>query len=96
VEGGVDWVVKPGEAVPIAAVAESHDAGLDVAVTYRVYPEASSERVREARIVETAGQAVLHVPENAVTGDQIHVIVKAQNNGHHRLVHYQQVILTVA
>ena len=40
--------------------------------------------------------AMLTVPETATSGDQLHVIVKAEAEGHHRLVHYQQVIITVA
>ena len=34
-------------------------------------------------------------PESALPGDKLHVVVKAQQAGEFRLVHYQQVILTV-
>ena len=41
------------------------------------------------------GVFTLTVTGTAAPGDQIHLIFKAQADGHHRLVHYQQVIVTV-
>ena len=44
---------------------------------------------------ETDAQALVQIPDDAASGDRIHVIVKAQGDGHHRLCYYQQVIVTV-
>jgi len=39
--------------------------------------------------------AIFTIPRQAAPGGTLHIIVKAQTCGHHRLVHYQQVIVTV-
>ena len=96
VEGGLDRNVAAGETVTVAAVATCPDAGLETTVTYRVYNEASAECAKAATLEVVDGKAQVTIPAEAVAGDTIHVIVKAQSNGHHKLAHYQQVILTVA
>ncbi len=48
-----------------------------------------------ALVLLCAAGYMLIVPAQAVSGDQIHMIVKAQSEGHHRLVHYQQEIITI-
>lgn len=85
VEPGLDLCAKPGETVSLKASS-------DAAVTFRVYGEASAPCAKE--IVMDGG--TFTVPESAKAGDKIHVIVKAQAGGHFRLVHYQQVIITIA
>lgn len=35
------------------------------------------------------------VPEDAESGDTIHLVVQAKDDGEHTLTHYQQVIVTV-
>ena len=55
--------------------------------------KADSSDLDKADVFATAQ---LQIPQDARPGDQIHVIVKAQADGHYRLVHYRQVIVTVA
>ena len=44
---------------------------------------------------EAVREFSVHIPETASPGDRLHIIVRAESEGHHRLVHYQQVIVTV-
>ena len=60
-----------------------------------IYKEASSESAQTAVLKQDGNEASLTVPETSKPGDQIHVIVKAQADGAHRLVHYQQVVICV-
>ena len=39
--------------------------------------------------------AEIIIPEEAEDGSELHVVVKAQADGHHRLVHYQQVVIRI-
>lgn len=91
---GLDFQAAPGESLALTAEAASPD-GANVTVTFRIYKEASAACAAEAALAVDGCKACLTVPASAKAGDQIHVIVKAQADGHHRLVHYQQVIVTV-
>ena len=91
---GVDIDAAAGETVELNAETSSPD-GANVEVTFRIYPEASAKCASEAELCAEGGEVKLNVPSSANSGDQIHVIVKAQADGHHRLVYYQQVIITV-
>lgn len=90
-QDGVDYTACPGGSVELRAAASSPDS-LPVAVSYRIYQEASSA----AASVEAAGErAVVTVAADAVPGSEVHVVVKAQSGGHHRLTHYQHAIIHV-
>ena len=93
---GLDFIAEPGETVVLHAKAENPDGGA-VAVTFRIYEEASAHCAKEAEaeLLQEDCAAAITIPASAKTGDQIHVIVKAENDGHHRLTHYQHVIITV-
>lgn len=88
--GGLDRSASAGSSVTLCAEAKSPD-GAAVDVSFRLYREASAA---EAALRASGCEAVLTLPETASPGDRFHVIVKAQARGHHRLVHYQQVIVT--
>lgn len=94
IEEGVDLTAKPGQTISLHAKAGSPD-GAAVAVSFRVYADASAECAKQAILNQNVECAELTIPEGAVSGDKIHVIVKAQAGGHYRLVHYQHVIITV-
>ena len=97
VEGTLDREAKAGDVVELRAEAEVHDAaGTAAAISFRIYEEASSACAKKASLTAQDQVAALQIPEDAQPGDQIHVIVKAQTSDHHRLTHYQQVIVTVA
>ena len=64
-------------------------------VTARVYQEASAPCAAETALRREGDAFRVCVPKSARPGDQIHLIFKAQAEGHYRLVHYQQVILSV-
>ncbi len=91
---GTDLSVLPGEAVTLHAQASSPDDSR-VRITFRIYSEVSAQWAEKVVLNVQDGMAVFAVPEHAKKGDVLHIIVKAQAGGHHRLTHYQQVIVTV-
>ena len=87
---------KPAE--ELRTEAEEKDPGVrreDTAVSWRIYSEASASCAKDIALKEEQEGVSLIIPENAKTGDRIHVIVKAQAAGKHKLTYYQQVIITV-
>ena len=94
IDEGTDVTAAPGETVILHPRASSPD-GVKVAVTARVYPEASAACAAET-IVAAEGEGIsVTLPENAKEGDRIHVVFRAQADGRFRLTHYRQVIFTV-
>jgi hypothetical protein len=91
---GTDLSASVGETVTLHAEATSPDADA-VNITFRVYTDASAAWAGEVSLNVQDDTAIFTIPVQAVPGDQLHIIVKAQAEGHHRLVHYQQVIVTV-
>ena len=67
----------------------------DIAVSWRIYSEASASCAKEIALKEEAEGVTLLIPESAKPGDRVHVIAKAQAAGKHKLTYYQQVIITV-
>lgn len=67
----------------------------NIDVSFKLYLDGSAGCAADA-VLETSGDNVsLAIPANAVSGDKIHIVVKAQNAGYYKLVHYQQIIVTV-
>lgn len=91
---GLDLTAEAGATVVLHADAISPDAAA-VQITFRVYTDASAEWAGEVSLNIQDGASTFTIPEQAVPGDMLHIIVKAQAEGHHRLVHYQHVIVTV-
>ena len=91
---GVDMTARAGDHVMLHAKAFSPD-GADVTVSFRTYPEASSDCAKDVIINQNNSDADIEIPANANLGDKIHIIVKAETQSHYKLVHYQQVIITV-
>lgn len=91
---GTDLSAGAEETLTLHAEAFSPDAAT-VQITFRIYTDASAEWAEAISLDVQDGAAAFTIPAQAVTGDTIHIIVKAQAEGHHRLVHYQQVIVTV-
>ena len=91
---GLDQTIKPGETMKLHASAESPD-GDAVVIRAWIYNEASAACAAETKLICDGSDVQVRVPSEAAPGEQIHVIFKAQAQGHFRLVHYQQVIITV-
>ena len=91
---GVDITAAPGEQVTLHVQAVSPD-NLRVHVRPRIYLEASAACAADAELTYSGKVAFVRVPKDAKSGDRIHVIYRAQTDGHFRLVHHQQVIITV-
>ncbi len=91
---GTDFTVTPGQKLHLTALASSPD-GAEVTVSFRIYAEASAPWADKALLHQQGTEAELTIPPEAVPGEMLHVIVKAQAGGHHRLTHYQQVIVRV-
>lgn len=94
VQEGLDFRLSAGETLTLHAEASSPDSR-KVAVSFCIYQDASAPCAKEASLTAEDGTAQITLPGTAVSGDQIHVIVKAQNEGYYKLTHYQQVIITV-
>ena len=91
VKEGLDITAAPGEKVTLHALA----APEDTAVTWHIYKEASAACAKETALSQEQDVLSLTLPQSAKSGDRIHVIVKAQAGGKHRLTYYQQVIITL-
>lgn len=95
IQEGLDFTVSAGDTLTLHAAASTRDAH-SVSVSYRVYKEASASCAEAVSLSFQEGTAEISIPEQAKSGDRIHIVVKAQTDGHYKLTHYQQVILTVA
>ena len=93
-EDGIDRKAGAGETIELNAKAVSTDH-CGVSVSFRIYEEPGAECSKEAALQAEGSKARLTIPETAKAGDQIHVIVQAMADGHHKLTRYQQVIVTV-
>ncbi len=92
---GTDLTAAPGERVSIHPIAEAADEDAKVMVFCRIYPEVSAPGSVFVSVSSCGDCAELTVPKSAESGDEFHLIVKAQADGHFRLVRYQQVIIKV-
>jgi len=86
---GLDFRLAPGEALTLHAEAE------DAEISFRIYPEASAGWAKEVPMHIQDRMARITIPGGAVSGDHLHIIVKARSKDHYRLTHYQQVIIEI-
>lgn len=91
---GTDFAATPGQKLHLTASATSPD-GDAVAVFFGIYAEASAPWATDLLLHQRSTEAELTIPAEAKSGDVLNVIVKAQASGHHRLTHYQQVIVKI-
>ncbi|MDO4284896.1 MAG: DUF1593 domain-containing protein [Eubacteriales bacterium] len=91
---GTDLTASAGSAVRLHAAAKDPD-GEAVTISFRIYEEASEVRGAKVQTVSAEAEALLLIPESAERGETLHVIVRAQKGGAHRLTHYQQVVVRV-
>lgn len=89
-----DLTAAPGQRLTLHAQAQCPD-GFGVQTDFRIYREISAPWAEIGHVSAEQNSAVIDIPANAVSGDVLHVIVRAQSMGHHRLVRYRRVIITV-
>ena len=94
VREGLDFSAAPGAQLELHPQAQSPDHA-PLRITARVYLEAGAPCSPETVLSLEGDTARITVPAEGKPGDRIHVIFKAQAEGRFRLVHYQQVIITV-
>lgn len=105
VKEGLDLSAAPGEVLTLHGEAEDPD-GDEVQITWWQYADADTyeeekddKGQREALEVEVSdsvpGEAYILIPEDAKSGDTIHLIAEAKDSGEHNLRSYQRVIITV-
>ena len=96
VEGGVDVTAAAGEKLKLKAIASDPD-GDYVTVNWTHYADADTYDGDTGLTLKGAASDMVSftVPEDAESGDTIHLIVQAKDDGEHTLTHYQQVIITV-
>ena len=91
---GLDVSAPAGTTLTLHAdVTDPDHTGVEL--SWRIYKEAGSACAENAAPDASEDAVKITVPADAKSGDRIHVIAKAQSGGHHRLVHYQQIIITV-
>ncbi|WP_428666019.1 nucleoside hydrolase-like domain-containing protein [Runella sp.] len=86
--------VKAGQKIALTANATDPD-GHTVSYTFWHYREAGTSP-EKANIEVTGAKAAVQIPQNAKSGDTIHIIVEGKDNGEPALIRYQRVILTVS
>lgn len=89
-----DLEVRAGKQVELSAVVSDPD-GNAVTVRWWNYREAGSYNGAVELSGDDSADIVVHVPADAVSGQTIHVIVEALDDGSPALKGYQRVILTV-
>lgn len=96
VEGGTDVTAAAGEVVKLKAIASDPD-GDYVTVKWNHYSDADTYEGEAGLTLKGAASDMVSftVPADAKSGDKIHLIAQAQDDGEHTLTHYQQVIVTV-
>lgn len=96
VEDGVDVTAAAGEKLKLKAIASDPD-GDYVTVNWTHYADADTYDGDTGLTLKGAASDMVSftVPEDAESGDTIHLIVQAKDDGEHTLTHYQQVIITV-
>lgn len=94
VEEGIDFSVEKGSAISFTAKTYDPD-GDDVTVKFWQYNDADTIFV-PVDVQVDGNVCTVTVPENALKGDTIHIIVEATDNGAIPLTRYQRVIITVA
>lgn len=81
----------PNESVPETQLSELSGFQIDV-----IRPVGEDEILDNIEIDDPNNAEIsFTVPEDAKSGDTIHMIVEVQDNGSHNLKHYQRVIITV-
>lgn len=91
---GLDVTAEPGDEARLGLTASDPD-GDDVTLRAWVYREAGTCQSEATAVVEE-GELVIAVPVSARSGDSIHVIVEATDDGAPPLTAYARVILTVS
>ncbi len=92
---GLDVSVPAGTTLTLHADMTNED-NTGSELSWRIYKDASSACAEAVELKTDGDTASVVIPAGAKSGEQIHLIAKAQANGAHRLVHYQQVIITVS
>lgn len=95
VEDGNEITAAVGETVTLTAVVSDPD-GDSVSCRWFNYPEAGTYGGSVAiDSGEDAEEMTFTVPEDAASGDTIHMLVRATDDGEHELSYYQRVVVTV-
>ena len=91
---GTDFRAAGGQECTFHAQSASPD-GTGVDVSARVYPEISAAWGSEACIRRDGETFTVSIPAAALPGDELHLILKAQEGGRRRLVSYRHVIIRI-
>ncbi len=89
-----DMLVVPGEKIRIGAKSIDHDGDM-LKYSWWQYHEAGTST--ENLIIENADKrsVSIKIPEKALAGQTIHLILEVSDDGNPRLTRYQRVILTI-
>lgn len=93
VNEGLNLIASPGETIVLTASANDPD-GDDVAFSWWQYREAGTSDV-ELSMKADGAELSFEIPEDAVPGTTLHVILEAADNGSPELTSFQRVIITI-
>ena len=91
---GTDITAAAGDTLKLHAVAADPDDDY-VTVSWSEYRDASTTETALTLKGAESDTISFKIPEDAQSGQKIHLIVQAQDDGVHTLTHYQQVIITI-
>jgi len=96
IEEGTAINASAGDTIELHANVSDPDND-NVSVSWWNYQEAGTYKASKALEVEGADTdtATFTIPNDAKSGDTIHIIARAEDDGEHNLVYYQRVIITV-
>lgn len=92
--GEADMTAKPGETVELSGAATDPD-GDDMIFTWWQYEDVDTYEGRVEIVDAEAADASFVVPDDAQSGDTIHIIFEVTDSGTPPLTRYQRVIVTV-
>lgn len=94
VKEGTALTAAAGESLKLHAVTADPD-GDYVSVSWSEYTDASTTETALTLKGKKSDTVSFTIPSDAKSGDKIHLIAQAKDDGEHTLTHYQQVIITV-
>ena len=94
ISGPTDLTAKPGETLKLKYTVTDPDKGQKVSVNWWKHPSCSYEA--DCNVADpTSAVTTFTVPADAKSGDEIHLILEATDNGNHPLNKYNRLVITV-
>lgn len=94
ITGPTDLTAHPGETLKLKYTVTDPDKGQKVSVNWWKHP--SSSYPSDCQVADAiSAVTTFTVPTDAKPGQEIHLILEANDNGHHPLIRYNRLVITV-